>query len=50
MLLGAAEVQDDRTGRRTATINGQRIEYQRFLRPENVLAPRVFRFGFKAAF
>jgi hypothetical protein len=46
----AAEVQDDIVGRRTTTVNGASVNYQRFLRPTAVLAPRVFRFGFKVSF
>ena len=46
----AAEVQDTLTGRRTATVNGQSVNYQRFLRPTAILAPRIFRFGFKLGF
>jgi hypothetical protein len=44
------EVQDNIVGRRTATVNGERIQYQRFLRPTAVLAPRILRFGFRLAF
>ncbi len=46
----AAQAQDNVTGRRTTTVNGQRVEYQRFLRPTVIIAPRVFRFGFKLDF
>jgi len=45
-----AEVQDDITGRRTTTVNGESVNYQRFLRPQNVLAPRIVRFGFRLGF
>jgi hypothetical protein len=46
----AAEVMDEITGRRNTTVNGQTVNYQRFMRPTNILAPRVFRFGFKLGF
>ncbi|MGQ0732871.1 MAG: carboxypeptidase regulatory-like domain-containing protein [Acidobacteriota bacterium] len=46
----AAEVQDDIVGRRTTTVGGASVNYQRFLRPTAVLAPRVFRFGLKLGF
>ncbi|MGH9384478.1 MAG: carboxypeptidase regulatory-like domain-containing protein [Vicinamibacterales bacterium] len=46
----AAEVQDNISGRRTTTVGGQSVNYQRFLRPTAVLAPRIFRFGFKLGF
>ncbi len=46
----AAEVMDDITGRRTTTVDGAAVNYQRFLRPTAVLAPRIFRFGFKVGF
>jgi hypothetical protein len=46
----AAVSQDSVVGTRTTTVNGERITYQRFLRPTNILSPRVFRFGFKYAF
>lgn len=46
----AAEVQDNITGRRTTTVDGASVNYQRFLRPTAVLAPRILRFGFKLAF
>ena len=43
----AAEVMDDVVGRRTTTVDGESVNYQRFLRPTAILAPRVFRFGIK---
>jgi hypothetical protein len=46
----AAEVQDNIVGRRTTTVAGESVNYQRFLRPTAVLAPRIFRFGFKLQF
>ena len=46
----AAEVQDSVVGRRSTTVDGERISYQRFLRPTAILAPRIFRFGVKIGF
>jgi hypothetical protein len=46
----AAQALDNVTGRRTTTVNGASVEYQRFLRPTVVLAPRVYRFGIKMDF
>ena len=46
----AAQTQDNITGRRTATVNGNRVDYQRFLSPTNVIAPRIFRIGDKFTF
>jgi hypothetical protein len=46
----AAEVQDDITGRRTTTVDGQTVSYPRFMRPTAVLAPRIVRFGLKVQF
>jgi hypothetical protein len=46
----AAQTQDDIVGRRTTTVDGQTVNYQRFLRPTAILAPRVFRFGVKVGF
>jgi len=46
----AAEVQDDIVGRRTTTVDGASVNYQRFLRPTAVLAPRIFRFGLRLGF
>lgn len=46
----AAQTQDNVTGRRTTTVSGQSVEYQRFLRPTVILAPRVYRFGLKLDF
>jgi hypothetical protein len=43
-------VQDNIVGRRTTTVDGQTVNYQRFLRPTAVLAPQIFRFGFKLGF
>jgi hypothetical protein len=46
----AAQSQDSVVGRRTTTVDGASVNYQRFLRPTSILAPRVFRFGLKVAF
>jgi hypothetical protein len=46
----AAQTQDDIVGRRTTTVDGQEVNYQRFMRPTAILAPRVFRFGVKVGF
>jgi len=46
----ASQTQDNITGRRTTTVNGQPVEYQRFLRPTVILAPRVYRFGLRLEF
>lgn len=43
----AAESMDDTVGRRTTVVDGERISYQRFMRPTAILAPRIFRFGVK---
>jgi hypothetical protein len=45
-----AQTQDDIVGRRTTTVDGQTVNYQRFLRPTSILAPRIFRFGVKLGF
>jgi hypothetical protein len=46
----AAQDQDNITGRRTLTLEGERVEYQRFLRPTTIIGPRVYRLGFKLSF
>ncbi|MBI4478247.1 MAG: TonB-dependent receptor [Acidobacteria bacterium] len=46
----AAETQDGVVGRRTTTVDGERISYQRFLRPTVVLSPRIFKIGFRLLF
>jgi hypothetical protein len=46
----AAQTQDDIVGRRNTTVDGQTVNYQRFLRPTAILAPRIFRFGVKVGF
>jgi hypothetical protein len=45
-----AQTQDNIVGRRTTTVDGQTVNYQRFLRPTSILAPRIFRFGVKLGF
>lgn len=46
-----AQSLDGTTGRSTVKLpTGETVEYQRFLRPTTLVAPRVFRFGFKLAF
>lgn len=46
----ADQTQDNITGRRTALVNGTSYNYQRFLRPTNVVGPRIFRLGAKFSF
>ncbi|MBV8819876.1 MAG: TonB-dependent receptor [Acidobacteriaceae bacterium] len=46
----ADQNQDDITGRRTVVVNGQSVNYQRFLRPTTIIGPRVFRVGFRFRF
>ncbi len=46
----AAQSQDNVVGRRTTTVDGARVEYQRFLRPTVVIVPRVYRFGMRFSF
>ncbi len=46
----AAQSQDNVTGRRTVVVDGQLVEYQRFMRPTVVIGPRIFRFGLKLDF
>jgi hypothetical protein len=45
-----SESADDTVGRRSVTLNGERVEYQRFLRPTGTLPPRILRFGLKYSF
>jgi hypothetical protein len=45
----AAQTQDNIVGRRTTTVDGASVNYQRFLRPTSILAPRVLRFGIRLA-
>ena len=42
----AAQSQDNVTGRRTTILDGERVEYRRFLSPVEILPPRVLRLGF----
>jgi hypothetical protein len=46
----AAQSQDNITGRRTATVDNQTVNYQRFLSPTNIISPRIFRIGGKFTF
>jgi hypothetical protein len=46
----AATGRDSLVGRRTVTVDGERVEYQRFFRPTAILPPRIYRFGVKFAF
>ena len=46
----AAEAADELTGRRTATVNGVRVPYPQFMRPTQILNPRIYRFGVKYTF
>lgn len=47
----AAQNQDNQTGRRQVTLeSGERVDYQRFMRPTTLVAPRVFRIGLRLAF
>lgn len=49
--VSEAQNQDGNTGRSTVKLpTGETVEYQRFLRPTTMVAPRVFRFGFKVSF
>ncbi len=44
----ASQSMDQIIGRRTTTLpSGERVEYQRFVRPTGVLSPRIYRLGFK---
>ena len=45
-----AVLQDSVTGRRTTIVEGERVEYQRFLSPVEILAPRILRLGFRLTF
>lgn len=43
--------QDNIVGTRTATLpSGERVPYQRFLRPTGILPPRIYRIGVKLSF
>jgi hypothetical protein len=46
----ASQTQDNVTGRRTTVVDGQTVDYQRFLRPTVIIGPRIYRFGFKLSF
>jgi hypothetical protein len=46
----ASQAQDNVTGRRTTVVDGQTVDYQRFLRPTVIIAPRIYRFGVKLSF
>jgi hypothetical protein len=46
----AAQAQDVFTGRRTTIVDGEAIEYQRFLRPLIILPPRIYRVGANLSF
>jgi hypothetical protein len=46
----AAQAQDVFTGRRTAVIDGEQVEFQRFFRPLSILPPRIFRLGINLSF
>jgi hypothetical protein len=46
----AAQNQDNVTGFKTITVNGQKTTYQRFLSPTTVISPRIFRVGAKFTF
>jgi hypothetical protein len=46
----AAEEMDQVTGRRTTTVDGEQVEYPQFMRPTEILNPRIYRFGLKYAF
>ncbi|MBI4476656.1 MAG: hypothetical protein HY654_05750, partial [Acidobacteria bacterium] len=43
----AADNHDNITGRRTAVVGGQTVDYQRFLRPTVIIGPRIYRLGFR---
>jgi hypothetical protein len=45
-----ATSQDNIVGVRTATFGSENVQYQRFLRPVDILPPRVLRFGVNLAF
>ncbi|MBI1872736.1 MAG: TonB-dependent receptor [Acidobacteria bacterium] len=51
MNSNAATGQDQIVGTRTAVLpSGERLPYQRFLRPTGILPPRIYRIGMKLAF
>jgi hypothetical protein len=42
--------EDNVTGTKTTTVNGQKVTYQRFLAPLSVISPRIVRLGVKFSF
>lgn len=51
MNANTATGQDNIVGTRTATLpSGERVSYQRFLRPTGILPPRIYRIGMKLSF
>jgi hypothetical protein len=42
--------EDNITGTKTTTVNGQKVTYQRFLAPLSVVSPRIVRLGVKFSF
>ncbi|HUB79728.1 MAG TPA: carboxypeptidase regulatory-like domain-containing protein [Bryobacteraceae bacterium] len=46
----ADQNQDNVTGTKTTTVNGQKLTYQRFLSGTTIIAPRIFRVGAKFTF
>jgi hypothetical protein len=46
----AAETQDQVVGRRTTVVDGDTVDYQRFLRPQTILSPRILKFGVRLGF
>jgi hypothetical protein len=45
-----SESNDTTVGRRTVTVDGELVNYQRFLRPTGTMPPRVYRVGVKYSF
>ena len=45
-----ASGEDNITGTKTTTVNGQKVTYQRFLAPLSVVSPRIVRLGVKFSF
>ena len=46
----ASESNDQLVGRRNTTVNGELVNYQRFLRPTGTMPPRVYRIGLRFSF
>jgi hypothetical protein len=46
----ATESADNLTGRRTTVVDGEQVQYPQFMRPTEILNPRVYRIGFKYEF